>query len=70
MPEEAMIVAIVGIVMFAVMMITIFSLIARAIGNRKVGKREVQQLQEDISQIKAKLDDVREQLADIIIRMG
>ena len=70
MPEEAMIVAIVGIVMFAVMMITIFSLIARAIGNRRVGKREVQQLREDMSQIKAKLDDVREQLADIIIRMG
>jgi hypothetical protein len=63
-------IAIVGIVMLTGMVISVFALIARAIGRRGVGRRELQELRKDISHIKSQIDDMKEQLADIVIRLG
>jgi hypothetical protein len=46
------------------------SLIAAAIGKRGAGRRDLQELRQDISQIKSNIEEMREQLADIIIRLG
>lgn len=70
MPEEVMIISIVGTLTFAVMMISIFGLISRAIGKRGAGRKELQELRQDISQIRSNIEEMREQLADIIIRLG
>lgn len=68
MPEEVMAVSIVFIVMIAV--VIIFGTIAGAIKRRGASRKELQALREDISQMKTRIDEIREQLADIIIRLG
>ena len=68
MPEEAMIVSIVFFVMISV--VIIFGIIAGAIKRRGASRKELQELREDISQMKTRIEEIREQLADIIIRLG
>jgi len=68
MPEEVMIMSIVFFVMISV--VIIFSIIAGAIKRRGASRKELQELREDISQMKSRIEEIREQLADIIIRLG
>ena len=68
MPHEVMAVSIVFIVMITV--VVIFGTIARAIKRRGASRKELQELREDISQMKSRIEEIREQLADIIIRLG
>ncbi len=68
MPEEVMIVSIVFIVMITV--VIVFGTIAGAIKRRGASRKELQELREDISQMKTRIEEIREQLADIIIRLG
>ena len=50
--------------------IVVVSLIAKAIGRSKARRREFQELQQRISYIKDKTDEISEQLAHIISRLG
>jgi type II secretory pathway component PulM len=68
MPEEVMIMSIVFFVMISV--VIIFGIIAGAIKRRGASRKELQELREDISQMKTRIEEIREQLADIIIRLG
>jgi len=70
MEEEIMIVAIVGTLTLGVMIISIFALISRAISRRGASRKELQELRQDMSQIKSNIEEMREHLADIIIRLG
>jgi cell division protein FtsB len=67
--EEGIVgIAIVGTLTFGGIIITTIALITRAISSRGAGRKELQELRQDISQIKSSIEDMREQLADIIIR--
>ena len=68
MPEEVMIISIVLFVMIGV--VAIFGTIAGAIKRRGASRKELQELREDISHMKTRIEEIREQLADIIIRLG
>ena len=46
------------------------SLVTRVVSRRKAERQEFQKLRRDISQIKSSIDDMKEQLADIIIRLS
>jgi len=46
------------------------SLVTRVVSRRKAERQELQELRRDISQIKSSIDDMKEQLADIIIRLS
>jgi len=70
MQKEIMIISIVGTLTFGVMIISIFGLISRAVSKRGAGRKELQELRQDMSQIKSNIEEMREQLADIIIRLG
>jgi hypothetical protein len=67
--EEGIVgIVIVGILTFGGIVITSIALITRAVNRRGAGRKELQELRQDISQIKSSIEDMREQLADIIIR--
>ena len=68
MPEEVMIMSIVFFVMISV--VVIFGIIAGAIKRRGASRKELQELREDIAHMKTRIEEIREQLADIIIRLG
>ena len=68
MPHEVMAISIVFIVMITV--VIIFGIIGGAIKRRGASRKELQELREDISQMKTRIEEIREQLADIIIRLG
>lgn len=68
MPHEVMAVSIVFIVMIT--LVIIFGIIAGAIKRRGASRKELQKLRDDISQVKTWIEEIREQLADIIIRLG
>jgi hypothetical protein len=70
MHEGVVGIVIVGILMFGGVVITTIGLITRAISRRGAGRKELQELRQDISHIKDRIDEIREQLADIIIRSG
>lgn len=60
--------AIAGMLTGIVILAIIF--IGRATGKRGAGRRELQELRQDISEMKNHIEEIREQLADIIIRLG
>ena len=64
--------AIAGIVAGTVMVVMVVAIIfiGRAIGRRGMRRKEFQELRQDISQIKNHIEEIREQLADIVIRLG
>jgi hypothetical protein len=50
--------------------IMIASLIIRTVNRRKSGRQEFEELRRDVSQIKSHVEEIREQLANIIDRLG
>ena len=50
--------------------IAIASFITRAANRRKSERQEFEELREDVSQIKSHVEGMREQLADIINKLG
>lgn len=61
---------IVAIAVSGGVIISVIAIIAEATSKRGVGRKELTKLQQDISQIKDHINDIREQLADIIIRLN
>lgn len=64
--------AIIGIMSGTGMIVLIVAIacIARAVGKRGANRKELRELRQDISQIKEHIEDMREQLADIVIRLS
>ena len=60
----------VGFLFFGGLAVVFIALIARGIGRRKVDRQQFHELREDISRMKDSIEDLREQVADIIIRLG
>ena len=69
MDGEILAISIVSVVMFAVVIMSIAGIIAGAVGKRGANRKELQQLQQDIAEMKSYIEDIREQLADIVIRL-
>ena len=69
---HANLIPIIGIVAGTIMVVLIVAVssIATAAGKRGVNRKELQELKQDISQIKEHIEDMREQLADIVIRLS
>ena len=65
-----LVIIIVAIMTFGAIVISTIALIARAISRRGAGRKELQELRQDILQIKNLVNDIREQIADVIIRLG
>ena len=61
---------IVGICVLGGVVISVVAILSEAMGKRAVGQKELKELRQDISQMKVFMDEIREQLADIIIRLG
>lgn len=53
-----------------IVLIVTIACIASAVGKRGASRKELRELRQDISQIKESIDDMREQLADIVIRLS
>jgi len=70
MAEHLFVLAIVGIGVTGGVIIVSISLFAKAISGRGAKRKELQLLKDDISQINSNIEDIKEQLADIIIRLG
>jgi len=61
---------IVAIGMGGAIILTGISIFAKSISGRAANRKQVQELKRDIAEIKGSIEDIREQLADIIIRLG
>lgn len=70
MNDDLLAVVIVGIGMLGAVIIVIVSVLGKAINSRAANRKELQLLKDDISYIKTHIEDIKEQLADIIIRLG
>ena len=70
MDGEILAIAIVSVVMSAVVIMSIAGIIAGAVGKRGANRKELQQLRQDMTEMKSYIEDMREQLADIVIRLG
>jgi|GEM_PF-1744642 len=67
--EEGIVgIIIVATLTFGGVVITTIALITRAISRRGAGRKELQELRQDISEMKNHIEEIREQLADILIR--
>ncbi len=70
MNSEFFVLIITGMGILGGVIIVSISLLANAIRKRGASRKEVQEFREDIGEIRGSIEDIKEQLADIIIRLG
>ena len=70
MASHVFVLVIVAIAMGSGVILGTISIIARTISGRALKRKEFQELKGDILYIKNHIEDIKEQLADIIIRLG
>ncbi|MBD3182809.1 hypothetical protein GF312_11000 [Candidatus Poribacteria bacterium] len=70
MPEEVMTIALVSIVTGGIVIISVFAALGKAIGNRGANRKQLEKIHQDIAEMKQSIEEIKEQIADVIIKFG